>query len=266
MIVIGLTGSIATGKSTVAKLLRAPPYNLDVIDADQISRDVVLPGTPAYREILSRFQDEVPDLILSDSRAINRPALGRAIFGHSPQQQAARKDLNSIVHPRVRRALFSHVMKSYLAGARALVMEVPLLLEAGWAPLFGSVIVVAVSDPELQVARLSLRDRSTLAEAQQRMASQMDVRSKARWADQRRRDIGSASAAVLWNDDDRPALEEQLAVAMADVLGPHPTWWSRLLLALPPLALAMGLFSVARAYYWSRRHPVAEFKTETSVS
>src|ERR1700712_5127155 len=117
MLLLGLTGSIATGKSTVSNTLRAPPYNLPIIDADVIARKVVEPGQPAYKKIVDYFLPTTPDLLLppedeacggkdegkeGKGRPLNRPALGKRVFGMEEGRVRDRGVLNGIVHPAVR--------------------------------------------------------------------------------------------------------------------------------------------------------------------
>jgi dephospho-CoA kinase len=117
MLLLGLTGSIATGKSTVSNTLRAPPYNLPIIDADVIARKVVEPGQPAYNKIVKYFLPTTPDLLLpaedeacggkemgkeGKGRPLNRPALGKRVFGMDEGRVKDRGVLNGIVHPAVR--------------------------------------------------------------------------------------------------------------------------------------------------------------------
>ena len=121
MLLVGLTGSIATGKSSVSSLLRSPPYNLPIIDADILARKVVEPGTPGYKKILDYFGPSTPDLLLppenelsggkemgkdGKGRPLNRPALGRRVFGGEEERVKDRKVLNGIVHPAVRREMW----------------------------------------------------------------------------------------------------------------------------------------------------------------
>jgi dephospho-CoA kinase len=121
MLLLGLTGSIATGKSTVSQLLRSPPYSLPIIDADILARQVVEPGTTGYAAIVREFGPTTPDLLLPASdpickgkedgpngkgRPLNRPALGRAIFGEGEEIARRRNILNGIVHPAVRREMW----------------------------------------------------------------------------------------------------------------------------------------------------------------
>jgi dephospho-CoA kinase len=125
MLLLGLTGSIATGKSTVSQILRSEPYNLPIIDADIIARNVVEPGTSGYTAIVDYFAFTTPDLLLppedpackgradgphGKGRPLNRPALGRAIFGNEPDKVKARSVLNGIVHPAVRKAMLKEVV------------------------------------------------------------------------------------------------------------------------------------------------------------
>ena len=127
MLLLGLTGSIATGKSTVSALLHSEPYNLPIIDADVLARKVVEPGTSGYNAIVSYFGSTTPDLLLPSSdplsgnsemgptgkgRPLNRPALGRRVFGDSEERTRDRKVLNQIVHPAVRKEM-GKAMVSY---------------------------------------------------------------------------------------------------------------------------------------------------------
>ncbi|KAL8884759.1 MAG: hypothetical protein Q9215_007258, partial [Flavoplaca cf. flavocitrina] len=135
MLLIGLTGSLATGKSTVSTLLSQSPYNLPIIDADVLAREVVEPGTPGYNNILKHFQSTTPDLLLQSpnerkGRPLNRAALGRRVFGSTPSRQRDRKILNSIVHPAVRWAIAKSILYHYLCGQWAVVLDIPLLYDS----------------------------------------------------------------------------------------------------------------------------------------
>lgn len=249
MLLIGLTGSIATGKSTVSSLLSSPPYSLPVVDADILARQVVEPGTRGYQAILSHFASTTPDLLVSASdsmpedgpegkgRPLNRPALGRRVFGDSPERKADRAVLNGIVHPAVRWEMYRAVALSYLRGHWAVVLDVPLLFEAGLDRMCGTVVVVGVRDPEAQMARLKARDPHLSAEeASDRVLSQGDVRVKARRAEAR----GEGKGLVLWNDGSKRDLEVQIQNAIAKMREGNPTWWNWLLLGVPPLAVLVS--------------------------
>jgi dephospho-CoA kinase len=127
MLLLGLTGSIATGKSTVSNLLRSAPYNLPIIDADVLARQVVEPGTPGYKKIVDYFGPSTPDLLLpvedpacgglelgkdGKGRPLNRPALGRRVFGTEEDKARDRKVLGSFIHPAVGREIWKAMVCS----------------------------------------------------------------------------------------------------------------------------------------------------------
>lgn len=97
MLVVGLTGGIASGKSTVSNRLQEK-YTLPIIDADHVAKEVVEPGQSAYKQIIEYFSDKIPDLLLPDGH-LNRGSLGKRVFEHSDDL----KKLNSITHPAVKR-------------------------------------------------------------------------------------------------------------------------------------------------------------------
>ncbi|CAK7233840.1 Dephospho-CoA kinase cab5 [Sporothrix curviconia] len=260
MLLIGLTGSIATGKSTVSSLLASPPYGLTVIDADKLARQVVEPGTKGYRKIVAYFGPTTPDLLQEDESApspspngapLNRAALGRRVFGDDPERRRDRAVLNSIVHPAVRAAMYRMLATSYIKGHWAVILDVPLLFESKLDVLCGSVLVVAVRDPEVQMARLRARDPHLTAEdAANRVRSQGDVRDKARRAEARNgpettKHKAKVDGIVLWNDGDKAALAAQVEAAMAQIRAASPPWWHSLLLVCPPLGLAVAAYT-----YW----------------
>ncbi|KAF2091055.1 dephospho-CoA kinase [Saccharata proteae CBS 121410] len=255
MLLLGLTGSIATGKSTVSNILRSPPYNLPIIDADVCARKVVEPGTPGYNAIVAHFLPTTPDLLLPASdpackgleggptgkgRPLNRPALGRRVFGSGEDTMRDRKVLNSIVHPAVRREMYKEMLWAYLRGCWAVVLDIPLLFESGWERYCGTIMVVAVSEPEIQMQRLRDRDPHLSEEdARNRVLSQVDVREKAQRVMRR----GEGNGVVVWNDGDRAQLEKEITRVMAEVQKRSPKWWAWLMLLCPPLAGAMGFWS-----------------------
>lgn len=258
MLLLGLTGSIATGKSTVSNILRAPPYSLPIIDADVLARQVVEPGTPGYHAIVSHFLPTTPDLLVPASdcdgkedgpdgkgRPLNRPALGRRVFGNDADKAKDRKVLNSIVHPAVRWAMYKAMLFAYLRGSWAVVLDIPLLYESGWETLCGTVMVVAVSDPDIQMKRLRERDPHLSAEdAENRVMSQTDVREKAERALHR---SVKGSGVVVWNDGGKEDLKKELQRVMAEVRKQTPSWWTWLLLLCPPAGVLAGLFSFLRS-------------------
>ncbi|KAK4953979.1 Dephospho-CoA kinase cab5 [Elasticomyces elasticus] len=215
MLLLGLTGSIATGKSTVSSILAAPPYDLPVVDADKIARQVVEPGSSGYKQIVSHFGPSTPDLLVEATpenggerghngkgRPLNRPALGRRVFGEG--KDSDRKALNKIVHPAVRREMYRQMIYAYLSGSWAVVLDVPLLFESGWEPMCGTIMVVAVKDPAIQMQRLRARDAHlTEEDAKNRVAAQWDVRDKAERCLRR----GEGAGVVVWNDGEKEELK-----------------------------------------------------------
>lgn len=257
MLLIGLTGSIATGKSTVSSLLSQPPYSLPVIDADLLARQVVEPGTPGYKAIVSYFGPSTPDLLVpadddngmpehgptGKGRPLNRPALGRRVFGDDEARRRDRAVLNGIVHPAVRRAMFKAVVGNYLRGQRAVVLDVPLLFESRLDRFCGTVLVVAVRDPAVQMARLRARDPHLSAEdAENRVRSQGDVRDKARRCEAR----GAGRGVVVWNDEGKEELAREVRRALDEVERHSPRWWSWLLWACPPAAVVLAAWGFWR--------------------
>lgn len=253
MLLLGLTGSIATGKSTVSSLLSSSPHNIPVIDADLLARQVVEPGTPGYAAIVRHFASTTPDLLVEASdampadgplgkgRPLNRPALGKRVFGTSEELQRDRAVLNGIVHPAVRKEMFKAVMGCYLRGHWAVVLDVPLLFEGGLDRFCGVTMVVAVTDPEIQLQRLMARDPHLSREdAENRVRSQGDVRDKAARCAAR----GEGNGVVLWNDGSREELARSLDKVMTEVKARSPDWWSWVLLGCPPLAVLTAAWQI----------------------
>ncbi|KMU83020.1 dephospho-CoA kinase [Coccidioides immitis H538.4] len=252
MLLIGLTGSIATGKSTVSSLLSAPPYNLPIIDADVLARKVVEPGTPGYKAIVDYFGPTTPDLLLPEEtpgkgRPLNRPVMGRRVFGDSDERKKDRAVLNGIVHPAVRWEMYRELVRYYLKGHWAVVLDVPLLFESGLDALCGTVIVVGVKDPAVQMQRLRLRDPHLSAEdAENRVKSQGNVLGKVERA--QFRGVESARGVIVWNDGDRAELEAEIKKAMTRIEASSPRWWAWVLLFAPPLGISVAAWNLAINY------------------
>ncbi len=172
MRVIGLTGGIASGKSTVSGMLRE--LGARVIDADAIAREVVEPGRPALAEIVAWLGR---DILLADG-SLDRRKLGELVFGDS----AARAALEGITHPRITAAAKEALAAAEREGCAVAVLDVPLLYEAGWDEGVDEVWVVYV-DAATQLSRLMARDSLTAAQAAARVAAQMSLEEKARRAD-----------------------------------------------------------------------------------
>ncbi|ORY63502.1 dephospho-CoA kinase [Pseudomassariella vexata] len=255
MLLIGLTGSIATGKSTVSSVLSSAPYSLPVIDADILARKVVEPGTSGYNSIVKYFGPTTPELLVPPSnsmpengvdgkgRPLNRPALGKRVFGDSEERKKDRAVLNSIVHPAVRNRIHKQIIWFYLTGNWAVVLDIPLLFESALDRMCGVVMVVAVRDPEVQMKRLMDRDSHLSHEdAQNRVLSQTDVRLKARRCEAR----GKGKGVVLWNDGSKVQLKADIEAAIQEMQRSSPAWWNYMLLLCPPLAIATGAWTACQ--------------------
>ncbi|HLR08377.1 MAG TPA: dephospho-CoA kinase [Bacillota bacterium] len=187
-LVIGLTGGIASGKSTVSHMLKE--YGIPVIDADQIARDVVEPGEKAYGAIVETFGHNV----LNDDQTIDRKKLGAIVFANDNK----RKQLNAIVHPAVREKMIRKRDALKETDVPCVVLDIPLLYESDLTHFVDKTIVVAVHE-DVQLDRLMKRDHYDKTEAKQRIAAQMPIKEKAALAD-----------AVLDNNGTRAATREQL--------------------------------------------------------
>jgi dephospho-CoA kinase len=159
MLTVGLTGGIGAGKSEVSRLL--VECGAVLIDADQIAREVVAPGTPGLTAVVEAFGEE----ILAADGSLDRPKLGSIVFA-DPQKLAA---LNAIVHPLV--GARSRELEQAAAEDAVVVHDVPLLTENGLAPLYDVVIVVD-ADPATQLDRLMRLRGMTEQDARARMAAQ----------------------------------------------------------------------------------------------
>jgi len=167
-----LTGGIATGKSTVSKLLKAK--DIPVVDADVLARQVVQPGTPGLAKIVGEFG---PEILLPDG-TLDRKKLGTVVFN----DEEKRKKLNAIVHPAVRRAMFTKVIGHWFNSEKYCILDVPLLIEGGLWQWVGKVVVVYCSQ-DIQLQRLMRRDGSTHEEASARLNSQLSIAEKVAYAD-----------------------------------------------------------------------------------
>jgi dephospho-CoA kinase len=172
-LLVGLTGGIATGKSTVTAMLASP--SVRVVDADVLAREVVEPGTPAYKQIVAEFGKEV----LQPDGRLDRVRLGEIVF----PDPARRKRLEAITHPAIR-ARFEKIMADLeRAGFDGLLIwDASLLVESGGNKNMDRVVVVT-TDPATQLRRLMERHRCSEEAARARTASQMPLAIKARYAD-----------------------------------------------------------------------------------
>jgi dephospho-CoA kinase len=197
-LLVGLTGSIATGKSTVSRMFAH--LGARVLDADLLAREVVMPGQPAYLKIVEEFGQGV----VRDDGTLDRKALGAIVFA----EPARRKRLEEITHPAIaarQQRILSVLDEEAFEGI--VIWDVALLFETGGLARMDRVVVVA-TDPETELARLMSRDGMAEADARARIASQMPVAEKAKRAHY-----------VIDNSGDRALTEHQVKVVYKALLG-----------------------------------------------
>jgi dephospho-CoA kinase len=168
----GLTGGLASGKSTVATRLRA--LGVPVIDADQLAREVVAPGTPGLAAVAAAFG---PSVLLPDG-SLDRPHVADLVFS----DPALRRRLNAIVHPLIGAASAARVAELAAQGQALACYEAALLVENGLVEAFRPLVVVAVPE-DVQATRAMARDHTTEAQARARIAAQLPLATKVAAAD-----------------------------------------------------------------------------------
>lgn len=171
-LVIGLTGGIASGKSTVAQMFQQ--RGITVVDADVIAKEAVEKGMPAYRKITETFGSGV----LLETGDIDRKKLGELVF----KNEEKRMQLNAIVHPEVRKTMIRERDEAIQAGERFVVLDIPLLYESGLEHLADKVIVVWIPK-KLQLERLMKRNSLNEEEALNRIHAQLPLDEKRKKAD-----------------------------------------------------------------------------------
>lgn len=169
--VIGLTGGIATGKSTVAELLKA--HGFKIVDADIASRKAVEKGSEGLKKVVAEFGEEA----LTEEGEMNREYIGQQIF----YDDLKREKLNAIIHPIVRE-IMENEKKQYLAQGLDVVMDIPLLFENGLENTVDEVWLVYTS-PSIQIDRLMERNQLSIEDAKARIYSQISIDKKSRMAD-----------------------------------------------------------------------------------
>ena len=173
MILVGLTGGLATGKSAVARLFQ--DCGAVVLDADVLARQLVEPGKPAWRDIVRAFGKQV----LSPDRSLDRHALAKIVF----RNRAKLKKLNAIVHPRVAREQTRLTREIARKDPDAVILyDAPVLIEAGAHKRMGKIVVVS-ADQETQIKRLRNRNHLSRTEALRRVRSQLPLAQKVKLAD-----------------------------------------------------------------------------------
>ncbi len=191
---VGLTGGVASGKSTVASILAE--LGAVIIDADALAREVVAQGTPGLQSVVEEFGEE----LLGPDGELDRPAMGRLVFG----DEQARKRLEAIVHPLVFERIVE--LEEQAPEDAVVVHDIPLLAESGRADTFDAVLVVDAT-PELQLERMT-RDRGWTEE---------DARSRIR-AQASREERRAIATHLIENTGTREDLRTRVAEVYADVV------------------------------------------------
>ncbi|KAK1560087.1 hypothetical protein Q3G72_021956 [Acer saccharum] len=172
MRIVGLTGGISSGKSTVANLFKA--NEIPVVDADLVARDVLKRGTGGWKKVVTTFGE---DILLANGE-VDRPKLGQIVFSDPDKRQL----LNRLLAPYISTGIFMEILKLWIKGCKVIVLDVPLLFEAKMDKWTKPIIVVWV-DPEIQLQRLMARDRTSEEDAKNRINAQMPLDIKRTKAD-----------------------------------------------------------------------------------
>ncbi len=200
MKVIGLTGGIASGKSTVSGMLRE--LGAYIIDADLISRDIILRGTGAWDEIVEYFGEG----ILLPNGEIDRKRLGNIVFADRQKLQK----LNSITHPRIIKRIKEIIEEERAEGKeRAIVLDAAILIEMGMQSMVDEIWLVS-ADKDIQIRRLMERDRLSYQNAINRIRVQMPLSEKIKYADY-----------VIDNSKDMGYIKEQVSKLWERVIEEH---------------------------------------------
>lgn len=172
MRLVGLTGGIASGKSTVSNLFKA--QGIPIVDADVVARDALKKGTGGWKKVVEAFGDD----ILQPDGEVDRPKLGGIVFSNPDKRQL----LNRLLAPHISSGILQEILKLWLKGHKVIVLDIPLLFEAKMDKWTKPIIVVWV-DRETQLQRLVSRDRITDEEANNKINAQMPLDSKRSKAD-----------------------------------------------------------------------------------
>ncbi|EYE89213.1 dephospho-CoA kinase [Fervidicella metallireducens AeB] len=173
MKVIGLTGGIASGKSTISNILKTE-FHIDIIDADLIAREIVKKGS----DILDKIAEEFGNEVINSDGSLNRKKLGEIVFS----DEYSLNKLNKITHPVIEKHIKYEIDLKDKSGKKLCVVDAALLIEAGFYKLVDYVVLVCVNK-ETQLKRLMQRDKISEKEAFKRINSQMPLSDKVKYAD-----------------------------------------------------------------------------------
>lgn len=207
MRVVGLTGGISSGKSTVSNLFKA--HGIPVVDADVVARDALKKGTGGWKKVVEAFGND----ILHPDGEVDRPKLGRIVFSDADKRQL----LNRLLAPYISSGIVKEILKLWLKGCKVIVLDVPLLFEAKMDKWAKPIVVVWV-DRETQLKRLMARDRITEEEANNKINAQMSLNTKRSKAD-----------IVIDNTGSLEELQVQFEKVLHEVT--RPLTWSEFMLS-----------------------------------
>lgn len=172
MKIIGLTGGIACGKSTVSAYLKQK--GVYIIDGDAIAKELSVPGKSIWKAYVEHFGDK----ILNSDKTLNRRLIGQIVF----TDESEKMWMNNTMHPLIKQAIIEKIEKYKQDKVKVVVLDIPLLYEANWDKFADEVWVVRI-DKQLQIERIQNRDKLTQKEAISRIEAQMPVEEKAKRAD-----------------------------------------------------------------------------------
>ena len=198
MVVIGLTGNMASGKSTALQMLAG--MGAAIIEADKIGHEQSQPGTEVWQKIIQTWGRGV----LGENGQIDRAKLGKIVFN----QPGERKKLDKITHPYIRQAIQERIEKYRHAGCPAVVVEIPLLIETKWTDMMDQVWVISASE-DISIKRMIKRSGFSREEAIHRLKSQLPLAEKLRHAD----------VIIDAESEDRSKMKLQLEKAWKRALG-----------------------------------------------
>ncbi|KAG8641588.1 dephospho-CoA kinase [Manihot esculenta] len=221
MRMVGLTGGIASGKSTVSNLFKS--HGVPVVDADLVSRDVLKKDTDGYNKVVAAFGEE----ILEANGDVDRPKLGQIVFSDPAKRQL----LNRLLAPYISSGIFREILKLWLKGCKVIVLDIPLLFEAKMDKWTKPIVVVWV-DSETQLQRLMKRDGSIEEDARNRINAQMSMDLKRSKAD-----------IVIDNTGSLEDLEEQFQRVLLKVT--KPLTWSEFWLSRQGALTALVFIGIA---------------------
>ncbi|ESQ51186.1 hypothetical protein EUTSA_v10017203mg [Eutrema salsugineum] len=201
MRIVGLTGGIASGKSTVSNLFKSS--GIPVVDADVVARNVLKKGSGGWKRVVGAFGEE----ILLPSREVDRPKLGQMVFSSDSKRQL----LNKLMAPYISTGIFWEILKQWAKGAKVIVVDIPLLFEAKMDKWTKPIVVVWVSE-ETQLKRLMERDGLSEEDARNRIMAQMSLDSKRSKAD-----------VVIDNNGGLDELNHQFNMVLSEIRRPL-TW------------------------------------------